>query len=227
MLLRALSTLIFKSQAGKVQFHSRKWLNKFLLNYDFSYTWHQESGRWGETPWSCPLLDWNLKALPFAARCFNWFLGFVAASELSYFCVFNLILVTFRLRARTFLMPGRGWVMSLNASVVMKTRIQVWVCFRSDILTGFLHDWNFVHNVLCPLLKGRTPNTQLFKLFKYKLCVTIQCCTCSQIKLKPEVFQLVYLLIWLIVFNYKEVWNVYYVETCYQKKGLTLEISLL
>lgn len=37
-------------------------------------------------------------------------------------------------------MPGRGWVMSLNASVVMKSRIQVWVYFRSDILTGFLLD---------------------------------------------------------------------------------------
>lgn len=147
-----------------------------------------------------------------------WSSSFVAPSELSYFCVFNLMLFMLRLRVRTFLMPGRGWVMSLNASVVMKSRIQVWVYFRSDILTGFLLDWNFVHNVLCRLLKGRTPNAQLFKLLKHKLCVFRQCCTCSQNKLNPEVFQPVYPLIWVIVFSYKEVWNMYYVETFYQKK---------
>lgn len=44
----------------------------------------------------------------------------------------------FRPRARTFLMPGKGWVMSLNAFMVKEARIEVWVYFRSDMPISFL-----------------------------------------------------------------------------------------
>lgn len=150
-----------------------------MKNWVFIYItsrnwWQKPRGRSGETPWSCPGCNTTagLKALPFGTRCFNGFWDFVVPSELGYFCIFSLMLGSmFRLRARTFLMPGRGCVMSLNASVVMRARIQVWVYFRSDTPTAFLLDWNFVHNVLCRLLKGRTPNAQFFKLLKHKLCV--------------------------------------------------------